>query len=217
MTLGGLERPWYRGFPGILWQQSICWSFIFLAGFSWQLGRAPWKRGLLTLGAGAAVSLITALAGHPVRFGILTLLGSCMLLWLPLDRLLRRCPPGWGAGGCMLLFLPAWAGKGLRYARGATAWIPEELKSDLALAYLGFPQPGFSSADYFPLVPWIFLFGSGYFTFSLLKNRGFLEKWLGKGRIPLASALGRNSLTVYLIHQPILYGLCMLGLWLLAG
>ena len=216
--LFGMKIGWYQGLPGMLWQQSICWTFIVLAGFSWQLSRSPWKRGLMTLGSGAAVSLVTmaVMPGQEIRFGILTLLGSCMLLWIPLHRLLKKCPPGWGAGSCMVLFLLTWAGKRLRYARAATAWIPEELKSDLALAYLGFPQPGFRSADYFPLIPWIFLFGAGYFACSLLKNRGLLEKWLSGGRIPGVSTLGKHSLLVYLLHQPLLYGLSFLILWMAA-
>ena len=210
VTLCEVELRWYRGLPGILWQQSICWSFIFLAGFSWQLGRAPWKRGLLTLGAGAAVSLITALAGHPVRFGILTLLGSCMLLWLPLSKI--RLSPAWGLGLCGVLFGVTGGIMGLRHLGAPVFRAPDWLRADWALAYLGFPQPGFSSSDYFPLLPWIFLFGVGYFTFSLLKSRDL--RWLERGRVPVVSTLGRNSLLIYLLHQPILYGLCILGVWL---
>ena len=211
--LFGVKLRWFPDVPGLLWQQSICWTFIFLAGFSWQLGRSPAKRGLVILAGGAVISLITALVGQPVRFGILTLLGSCTLLWIPLDRVLRRIPPAWGAG----CFFPAFLilqSLDQPYDWRAAAWIPEQLRPDMALAYLGFPQPGFSSADYFPLLPWVLLFGTGYFVFSWMKNRGILRKYLGKGRIPGISLLGRHSLLVYLIHQPVLYGLGFLGLWL---
>ena len=90
--LFGLKAPWYDALPGYLWQQSICWTFIFLAGFSWRFDRKPLKRGLLIFGAGALVTLVTTLFMPEDRivFGVLTLIGSCILLMIPLDRLFRR-------------------------------------------------------------------------------------------------------------------------------
>ena len=35
----GLPIPGYTGLPGYLWQQSICWTFLFLSGFCFSLGR----------------------------------------------------------------------------------------------------------------------------------------------------------------------------------
>ena len=70
---------------------------------------------------------------------------------------------------------------------------------------------GFSSADYFPLLPWFFLFLIGtVFGGWCLQHRD--------SRIltaPLSGALtflGRHSLIVYLLHQPILFGISFL-LW----
>lgn len=90
--LYGLKAPWYDALPGYLWQQSICWTFIFLAGFSWRFDRKPLKRGLMIFGAGALVTLVTTLFMPEDRivFGVLTLIGSCILLMIPLDRLFRR-------------------------------------------------------------------------------------------------------------------------------
>ena len=31
--LFGYDWPWYKGTPGYLWQQSICWMFILISGF----------------------------------------------------------------------------------------------------------------------------------------------------------------------------------------
>ena len=31
--LYGHPMKWYRSTPGYIWQQSICWTFIFLSGF----------------------------------------------------------------------------------------------------------------------------------------------------------------------------------------
>ena len=48
------------------------------------------------------------------------------------------------------------------------------------LAYIGFPQAGFSSTDYFPLLPWIFLFATGYFLYSFLQEKGLINRLFGK-------------------------------------
>ena len=77
----------------------------------------------------------------------------------------------------------------------------------MATAYLGFPFPGFRSTDYFSLVPWLFLFLTGYFLFRLTGQRLAAAPDLGRC-VPL-EALGRRSLLVYMLHQPVLYGLTM--------
>lgn len=33
------DIPWYKSHGAYIWQQSICWTFILLAGFSWHLGK----------------------------------------------------------------------------------------------------------------------------------------------------------------------------------
>ena len=37
--LYGHPMEWYRSTPGYIWQQAICWTFIFLSGFCLELGR----------------------------------------------------------------------------------------------------------------------------------------------------------------------------------
>lgn len=44
-----------------LWQQSICWSFIFLSGFSLPFGRRPFRRGGELFCCGAAVAAVSFL------------------------------------------------------------------------------------------------------------------------------------------------------------
>lgn len=73
------------------------------------------------------------------------------------------------------------------------------------LAYIGFPQAGFSSTDYFPLLPWIFLFATGYFLYSFLQEKGLINRLFGKGKVSGINFLGKHSLIIYMIHQPICY------------
>ena len=99
----GRSGGWYDiTAPGChVWQQYICWSFILLAGISLHFSRHPVRHGLLTFGCGAVVSLVTAVAtpGDAVHFGVLTLLGSAMLLASALRPALRRIP---AAAGCIV-------------------------------------------------------------------------------------------------------------------
>ena len=96
--LFGITQKWYIGRPGFLWQQSICWVFILLSGFCLPLGHHPFRRGAVVFGAGALVTAVTLLflSGDVVWFGVLTLLGSSMLITAALDSLLRCIPPAAG-------------------------------------------------------------------------------------------------------------------------
>lgn len=213
--LFSVNWPWYRGLWGALWQQSICWTFILLSGFCWPLGRHPLRRGLITFGAGALVTLVTVLLmpAQQIWFGVLTLLGSCALLTLLLNFVLQKLPPALGLTGSALLFAVTYQlGSG---ALSLGPWrfllLPRGLYRGAAAAFLGFTPAGFVSADYFPLFPWFFLFLSGYFLHGLTKNR------LGAlARCPSPRFLcwvGRYSLWLYLAHQPVIYFclLCFLG------
>ena len=70
-----VKWDWYRGTGAYIWQQSICWTFIFLSGFCWSLGKRHLKRGLMVFGGGLLVTLVTILVmpDNRVVFGVLTL------------------------------------------------------------------------------------------------------------------------------------------------
>ena len=99
-----------------------------------------------------------------------------------------------------------------RSTLGFEGWVlgtvPESLYRNLLTAYIGFPGPGFSSTDYFSLIPWVFLFLAGYFLRCLLARP--LERVDPDAlRVPPLCALGRWSLPVYMIHQPVVYGVLL--------
>ena len=203
--LFGVELPWYEQLPGHLWQQSICWTFILLSGFCFSLGSRPLKRGLVIFGGGALVTLVTLIAmpENQILFGILTFTGSAMMLMVPLEILLRKVPASLGIVAAMALFF---------FFRNwqAPAW----LYRNLLTAYLGFPTRAFVSMDYFPIFPWIFLFIAGYFLYRILHSLGLDRKLFARGNVPVLNWLGRHTLPVYLIHQPVLYGLGLVWYYL---
>lgn len=201
--LFGVRWPWYRSFGAYVWQQSICWTFILLSGFCLHLGRHRVRRGLAAFAGGAIVSVVTIVMMPESRVfcGVLTLLGTATLLSVPLEPLLRRIPARAGLAGSFLLFmLLRDVNEGFLGFEGArVAALPEGLYRNLFTACLGFPPNGFFSTDYFSLFPWFFLFLTGYFLYGLRRDTPC------RLRLPLATAMGRHSLIIYLLHQPAVY------------
>ena len=80
MFLFGIWMDWYIGWPGRLWQQSICWVFILLSGFCVPLGHRTLKRGAQVFAAGALVTVVTLvfMPEDRVVFGVLTFLGCAL-------------------------------------------------------------------------------------------------------------------------------------------
>ena len=219
-----LGRPvsWYWEWPGYLWQQSICWTFILLSGFCWGLSRRPLRHALIVSGGGLLVTAVTffAMPSELILCGVLTLLGLCSLVlcglhWLS-GRLSIRIPPLCGLLCSLLLFillrdLP----HGFLGFEGLTLCaLPDFLYHFPPAAIVGFPAPGFSSSDYFPLLPWFFLYLSGHFLRGLLLPRAGVQNFLlgpqgerKKALLAPIAFLGRHSLLIYLLHQPMLLGL----------
>ena len=211
----GADWPWYRSFAAYVWQQSICWTFILLSGYCWALGRHQLRRGLTVFLCGALITAVTwfLMPGNLVYCGVLTLLGASSLLLIPLAPALERLPAQTGAAGSFLLFLifrDVNAGVlGFEGARLLT--LPAGLYRDHVTALLGFPPADFFSTDYFSLLPWFFLFLTGWFLFRLRP-----EETREIRRVPVVTAMGRRSLLIYMLHQPVIYGL-LTGYSLLTG
>lgn len=82
--------------------------------------------------------------------------------------------------------------------------LPQALYASYTTAYLGFMPKSFFSTDYFPLLPWLFLFWAGYFLHHLV-GRGRLAP-LRRSVCPPLGWMGRHSLVLYLLHQPVILG-----------
>ena len=99
--------PWFGSIGAYIWQQSICWTFIFISGFCWSLGHHQLKRGLQVFLCGVLVRTVTQIfmPDQKILFGILTLLVSCMLLQILLDKLWSKCNALVGAIVAFIIFL----------------------------------------------------------------------------------------------------------------
>ena len=235
----GRDWKWYRSDIAYLWQQSICWSFILLSGFCFSLGKKKLKRGLTVFGAGVVISLVTEIfmPANRIRFGVLTLLGSSMLIMAAVERVAAKMrskekscevQPGKAMNEqkeslrgekfrlkvCMILsFLMFALTKRINYGYLGFADVrildlPTRLyeMGDFG-TFLGFTESTFFSTDYFSLMPWFFLFLTGYFL-----HKRFVEKeWIiGLAKLPSLGKwwrpIGKHSLLIYMLHQPVIYG-----------
>ena len=204
----GVRADWYRSDAAHLWQQSICWTFILLSGFCHSLGRKPWKRGLIVFGASVIVSAVTLifLPEQRILFGVLNLMGLSMLLMTVLAKLFSRVNPYLSAVLAFVVFgllKTVQTGK-LVFLGQTIAVMPDGLYANDFTALFGFPGPDFYSTDYFPLLPWFFLYVTGWFLYRIFDRHG----WLGifaKPNIPILGFIGRHTLPIYMAHQPVIY------------
>ncbi len=213
--INGFQMDWYVSDGAYIWQQSICWTFILISGFCLHFAKKPVKNGLIVFGCGFLVTVVTMLVIPEalVMFGVLTCIGSCMIIVALLERVMgKKISSFWGFLTTIVLFAIT---KSINYGYLNFGFYVLELPrflytqggpdgmSHSELTYLGFMQDGFFSTDYFSLMPWLFLFMAGYFLHGLLENT-FAHKFFHV-KLPFLSWLGRHSLIVYMLHQPVLY------------
>lgn len=213
--LFGQSFPFMHSHSAYLWQQIVCSGFILLAGCCCTLSRHAGKHGIRIFLCGLLVTLVTWIATPQERilFGILHFMGLAYLITALLRPLLARIPNRILFAGAFLLFAFT---KGIYYGylgifHCELIPLPDTLYQYPMLFLVGLPAAGFSSGDYFPLVPWLFLFWTGYAIGpSILKSETFsrVQHW----RLPVFNWLGRNTLFLYMLHQPIIYGLLLLWL-----
>ena len=178
--------------------------FVILSGLSATLGSRSFRRGVLvflcgmvlTLGSAVGVWLGLLTEDFIIRFGVLHLLGLCMILY----PLLKRMPD-------LTLLLFGLAVIGLGY------WFTTfHVEVDFLFA-LGLTKRGFTSGDFFPVFPQL-----GWFCIGILAGRGlYAEK---KTRLPQIDPdvwflralrfLGRHTLPIFLVHLPIIGGVMYL-------
>ena len=223
------QLEWFKSDLAFVWQQWGCWSFIFISGFCWQLSRNNLKRGLQVFLAGGLITVVTMVfvPSSRVVFGVLTLLGSSMLLMIPCDKLFQICKrrvPCFSLIGAIVSFLlflffyPVNDGY-LGFGGMEMVKLPRELYSNLLGSYLGFTETRFWSTDYFSILPWFFMYLVGYFTYSFCMRPGYQKhamdtiavRILSKSICPPLGWIGRHSLIIYMLHQPVIYGI--LTLW----
>ena len=186
--------------------------FMLISGISSNLSHSNLIRGLKLLGFSLLITLITYvfIPEELIVFGILHFLSVCMILYGLLKPFADRFDFSWYAVavcGILYLFTRGISCGYLGFAPFFRINLPSALYSTDFLAPLGIYSENFRSADYFAIFPWIFVFAAGTFL-GKLATAGKFPKWFYPSRVPFFSWLGRNALIIYIVHQPIIYGIC---------
>jgi uncharacterized membrane protein len=191
-------------YKGFWWWVSIVNAsvFIFLAGISLTISQARASkkmssfmlRGLKIFGWGMVITLLTWLIAPDeyVRFGILHFFGIAFIL-----------APFFSRFRFINLILGA--------ALLAAGIYLLEQRVFVDFPWLLWLMPyGFSTMDYWPLLPWFGLFLVGMFGGKMLYPQGNRRFNIPEFSNPVTSALtlpGRHPLVMYIAHWPILIGI----------
>lgn len=207
----GVKWPWYHSQGAYVWQQSICWTFILLSGFCFSLGKRPWRNGFLVFGSGVLVSLVTILImpSNRVVFGVLTCIGSCMLILAGTKKFFGKvdCKVGMVISFLFFLITKKINAGYLLLPINCRLELPKAWYQNYVSTYLGFPFEQFYSTDYFSIIPWFFLFLTGYYLCRIFEKYHLFKLSIFHCGVQVFSYLGRHSLFIYLLHQPVIYGL----------
>lgn len=184
-----------------IWQEYICISFILIAGICIPYGKSL-KHALIVSGCAVGISLVTYafFSSQFIIFGILHMLGISMLIYVLFKVPFNRINNIIGFVVSVFLVILTWNVVNGYIGIGDFSWALPKFSSKF-LYPTGLAPHAMSSADYFPLLPYFFVFTSGI----------FLSDWVGRWPLVLKKThirpleyIGQHSLIIYLAHQPII-------------
>jgi uncharacterized membrane protein len=217
----GVEIKWYNSLVGVLWQSSIAWTFFIISGYCYRGSKHKVKNGIKVSVAGIIVTLVTTLVMPESRilFGVLTCQGACMLILAPCVKFLEKLNSRLGIILGIVFFISTYeiASGYLSILGMGYINLSKVLYRGKIATFLGFMEDGFWSSDYFGIIPWIFLYLVGFYVNKVVqdiivarqdKKLILFEKIndIKNGMLDLVKCLGKHSLIIYMVHQPIVYG-----------
>lgn len=188
-------------------------TFITLCGISCSLSKNNLKRGVRIFAIALIATLVTFLfmPQMVIVFGILHFLGIALIIYSLLKSYTDKIKNNIGVVVSLLLYIITYSipygyigFKSLIYFD-----LPSQLYSVYPLFIIGLPTPDFYSGDYFPIVPHLFLFFTGIFIGKILKEKG-APKLMYKKLCPPLDFIGKYSLVIYVVHQPVIIGVLYL-------
>lgn len=209
VVLFGLDLPvFYSAELGVV-RDVFAGLFIFISGTACRFSRNNLKRGVLCFALGMLMTYVTAIVmpSTQILFGILHLLGISMIVAAFLLPYLDKINHWVGMILCAVLFLLTMnlsrgyfglpGGLGISFS--ADGW------GQGLLFPFGLLSNGFYSSDYFPLFPWLFVFFAGIWFGKLVVEHKLPDFCYRTHLRPLAW-VGRHTIWIYLLHQPVVYG-----------
>lgn len=183
--------------------------FIFISGIMCRYSHDNVRRGAICFLIGMVITFVTPFfMENPIRFGILHMLGIAMILYGVFSNILEKIPPLIGIVIFAALAAYTWnTSNGYTGFEGFLKWnIPEAATNADVLFPLGIISDTFGSGDYFPLMPWFFVFLAGSYMGYWFKN-GSMPRMFYRSHCRWLASVGRVTIWIYIIHAPILLGI----------
>ena len=189
-------------------------TFIFISGICTRLSRSNLKRGAILFAAAIFINnfTITFVPEIAIRFGVINLLSVSMILYGILEKPIHKLNAAIVFSLSLIIFCLTWGVK-LGYIGffGLVRFpLPDHLYGTEYLFPLGFRNAAFYSSDYFPLLPWFFLFLSGSFFWETVCRRDLPES-IYNVHSKFLCKTGKHALIIYIVHQPIIFGVLYLA------
>lgn len=198
---------WFESPLAYFWQKIISCSLIFISGACSYYSRNNIRRGIGILFYALLLTLTTYILMPKmiVIFGILHCLGMSIILFAFIKPILYKVPIPIGMLVSFALFIITY--KLSDGYIGIDSWniiLPNEMYMTPYLFMFGFPSNTFFSSDYFPMLPYFFMFICGSYMGILAKNN-CLPEYMYNVHFKIFTYIGKNSIWIYLLHQPIIY------------
>lgn len=199
-------------------------TFIFIAGVMCRYSGNNLKRGAQCFFLGMVVTFVVPFFGEHISFGILHFMGIAMMLYGLCGVVLEKAPSTVGIVVAAILFVLTmnvpreyYSYNGMIGFEGGFfgienlfEWnLPDKLYHFNELAPLGFFNSAFGSSDFFPLIPWVFVFIGGSYFGGWAKS-GVLPKFFYNSHIKWLANVGRYTIWIYMLHLPVIYLICMI-------
>jgi len=209
-TVLGLRSDFFSSSLFFFLRLIVVWSIFITSGISTALSHNNFKRAGQTIAAAMLITVVTAVF-YPeglITFGVLHCLGACRLIWaLGFDRFTRCYPLSAALVFAFIAAVFSRVDRGVVVIPFGEALV---LPTVRGLGWLGFPDDSFISADWFPLMTWAPVYFIGGALGVYWQRWGF-PVLFERDAMPLLSYIGRHTLVVYLLHQPILMGIVTLA------
>lgn len=185
------------------------WILFAVSGVCSGYSRNLLRRGVTLCLIGFAITVVTSLwlTDYIIVFGVLSCFGTCMVLTALCDKVLDRIPwPILTALGVVLWLMCRDFSDGVLhlFVKDWNLLLPDMEH----LHPLGIRSSSFSSLDYFPIIPFLFMFWAGRGLYRPI-SKGNFPQWFYASHCRPIEWIGRHSLWVYAIHQPILLAIVL--------
>ena len=181
--------------------------FIFIAGIAANYSSNNFRRGAQYFFIGMAMTFVTAIVmpSEIIVFGALHFMGIAAMIYGFVGKYTESIP--WFIGIVLFGILYAFT---INVPNGYIGFdglfrinLPSRIYGHDWLFALGLPGPSFHSSDYFPLIPYIFLYFAGA-SLGVYFKSGIAPKGLYDTRFHSLTFIGKHGLWIYLLHQPVM-------------